>query len=305
MSDDLDRLGRTIREIAPPVLDDERRARMRARVLEGIAARPPAAAHRRAPRLVLAAAVLLVGSLAVGGAANASLPGDPAFALKLGAERLDLALSADLYRRLDRSRDHADRRLNELETILRVDPARLGIAADAYERDLGELRAAIEAMAASRHPARTRALDEARVDLDRHVGRLTDLRRVTDGDVERALDSARDTEERVREVDAQGDGDRGGPNPPAPSGDPTGSVLGGAPVRTVPPGSTVQPARTAEPTRTPDESRTPSPTRTPDETRTPDPTRTPDAPRTPDPTRTPDGRTPEATKTATPTPSRT
>jgi hypothetical protein len=297
MSDDLDRLAEAIREIDAGRLDPDRRARMRRRVLAAdLSAARPIGVRRLWRRAAIAAAVLGIVSIGVGGAAGASLPGDPAFPLKIQAEKLQLLLSPDLYRRLDQTLEQADRRLDELLTLSRRDVRRLGSAADAYGHTLGDVRAAVEAMAASEHADRARALEEAGAELDRHVARLVEIRASTDGEVERALAEARGVDQRIKEIETENEGDRA-----APTGAP---ATGGAS------GSTPAPAGTARPTRTPEPNRTPDPTRTPDSTRTPDPTRTPDATRTPDPTQTParernvePTRTPDATRT--PDPSRT
>lgn len=297
MSDDLDRLTRAIRESAP-VLDPVRRARIRHRVLSAKLAPEQSRASVMWMRLAFAAALILIVSVALGRAAAASLPGDPAFVLKLEAERLQLLFSPDLYRRLDSTLEHADRRLDDLEALSRRDAARLPAAADAYNLTLEEVRAAFDAMAASAHSDRARAVDETRADLDRHVSKLTELHTVADGDVERALEKAREVDERVREVEDEDDGgehraaptaspSQVSPRTAAPSSGSQGPGPGGEGTPAVGGTASPQPTRTGEATHTPDPTETMAPEKEAEGTKTPDPTRTPEPSHTPDPTRTP------------------
>lgn len=292
MSDDLERLGRAIADAGAPPLDPERRARMRSRVLSAPILEPSARGWRLArsrtawQRVALAAAVLALFSIGLGGAASASLPGDPAFALKIQAEHVQLLFTGDLYRRLDRTLEQADRRLEELALIAKQDTNRLPLAADAYDRTLADVRDAVEAMAASEHADRSRALDEARVKLDRHLTTLAEIQRVADGDVERALEKARETDERVREAETE---DR--PDDRTPQASPTASLPATKPgTETEEPTATIRPARTSEPSQAPavtatplrspavspsaEPTRTVAPTHTPEETRTPSPSPT-------------------------------
>src|SRR5207245_2125482 len=72
-------------------LDPARRARIRRRLLLAPTPEPERmGVHRPWRRVALAAVVLLAISLALGGAASASLPGDAAFPLKIEVERLQL-----------------------------------------------------------------------------------------------------------------------------------------------------------------------------------------------------------------------
>ena len=289
MSDDLEDLGRAIADAGAPPLDPERRSRMRSRVLSAPIPEPSVGGWRLAGsriawrRIALAAAVLALFSIGLGGAASASLPGDPGFALKIQAEHVQLLLTPDLYRRLDRTLEQADRRLDELELLARRDTNRLPLAADAYDRTLTDVRDAIDAMATSEHADRSRALDEARVKLDHHLATLAEIQRVADGDVERAVEKARETDERVREVESEE-----GRDDPTPQATPSASLRTTRPgTESSEPTATIRPARTSEPSQTPAVTATPvrSPTVSPsaEPTRTVAPTRTPDETRTPSP----------------------
>jgi hypothetical protein len=306
MSDEEEnRLARAIQDSCSPQLDPARRARIRRRVLSARVARQetmPARGFWR--RVALAAAGLAIVSLALGGAASASLPGDPTFPLKIEAERLQLLLSPDLYRRLESSLQHADRRLAELELLARRDVTRLPLAADAYSRTLADVRATIDAIATSEHSDRERAFEEARNKLDWHISRLAEVDGFTDGDVERALENARDVDRRVREVESEDDPakDRKMPSPnPAKetsrTAAPTSESSGPGPGAERTPA--IGPATSPRPSRTPDASRTADPTRTAAPLRTIEPTRTPDPTQTPEPV-----KTPEETRTPSPSPSR-
>jgi hypothetical protein len=304
MSDEEEnRLARAIQDSDAPRLDPARRARIRRRVLSARVARPETMPTLWR-RVALAAAGLAIVSLALGGAASASLPGDPTFRLKIETERLQLLLSPDLDRRLESSLQHADRRLEELELLARRDVTRLPLAADAYSRTLVDVRATIEAIATSESSDRARVFEEARTKLDWHISRLAEVHGLTDGDVERALENARDVVRRVREVETEDDRakDRKMPSPnpaketsrtAAPTSGSGGPGPGGE--RT----PAIGPATTPRPSRTPDASRTADPTKTAVPLRTIEPTRTPDPTRTPEPL-----KTPEETRTPSPSPSR-
>ncbi len=306
MSDEEEnRLARAIQESEAPHLDPARRARIRHRVLSArVARRETIPARGLWRRVALAAAGLAIVSLALGGAASASLPGDPTFPLKIEAERLQLLFSPDLYRRLESSLQHADRRLDELELLARRDVTRLPLAADAYSRSLVDVRATIDAIATSEHSDRARAFQEARTELDRHISRLAVVHELTDGDVERALENARDVDRRLREVETEDDraNDRNVPSPnpaqgPSRTAAPTSGSGGPGPGGERTPA--IGPVTTPRPSRTPDASRTADPTKTAAPLRTIEPTRTPDPTRTPEPV-----KTPEQTRTPSPSPSR-
>ena len=293
---DEDRLAQAIQNSDLSRLDPARRARIRRRLLLAPTPEPERmGVHRPWRRVALAAVVLLAISLALGGAASASLPGDAAFPLKIEVERLQLLFSPDLYDRLGGTLRHADRRLDELALLARRDATRLPVAADAYNRTLVDVRAAIDAMAASEHANRARAFEEARGDLDRHISKLSQVHDM-DGDIERALEKAREVEQRVKEAEAEGDreDDRRLPTPnpaqgpsrtSAPSAGSGGPGPGGGRTQTTNPRPTPTPdaTRTAEPTETAAPLRTAEPTRTPDPARTPEPPKSPERTRTPSP----------------------
>jgi hypothetical protein len=302
MNDDLERLAQAVRETEPPALDPARRARIRQRVLTADIAPRHTLGAGWWSRLAFAAVLVLIVSVALGRAAAASLPGDPAFVLKIEAERLQLLFSPDLYRRLDNTLHHADRRLDELEALSRRDAARLSVAADAYNRTLEDVRVAFETMAASDHSDRARAFDEVRTDLDRHVSKLTELQRVSDGDVERALEKAREVEARVKEVETEDEGTDH-------QGEPTASPTPVSPRTAAPTNGSEGPGPGGEHTPSPDPTATPRPTSTPEDTHTPEPTETAapqreaEPTKTPEPSRTPEpSHTPEPNRTASPSP---
>lgn len=286
MSEDLDRLARAIEESSIEPLDAARRARIRSRVLSAAVMEPRPRSLREAGKLgTLAAAAVVLLAVGLGGAASASLPGDPAFALKMEAEHLQLLLTTDLYRRLDTTLERADRRLGELELLSHRDTSRLAAAADAYDQSLADVRDAVDAMASSEHADRPRALDEARSELDRHVAKLAEIHAFTDGDVGRALERARETDERVREVEHE---DEGPDRRTTPTAEPTTGPLHSVTpaIGSVKPAATESPART-EPSETPDARETPTPARTAAPAKTLEPARTVSPTRSPEETRTP------------------
>ena len=96
--DPLDDLARSIGEVESPTARDGFRASLRERLVASAAAEWPSARRARpagfsffAPRYALAAALVLAVALGAGAAAASSLPGDPAYPLKLAFEEVELA----------------------------------------------------------------------------------------------------------------------------------------------------------------------------------------------------------------------
>src|SRR5438105_2417195 len=91
-----------------------------------------------------AIAVLLIGG--AGAAAAESLPGDPAFGLKLAAEQLQLALTFDEGARLRILSDAADHRLAELSRAVTARPGSAATATDEYAAAVARFTAAVDAL---------------------------------------------------------------------------------------------------------------------------------------------------------------
>lgn len=123
-------------------------------------------------------AMVIVALLAAatGSAAAASLPGDPAFALKRAAEEAQVALTLDDAAKLDTLVAQSDRRLVELETVAVARPTALDLATDEYLAAAARVDAQLALVAAAApSPARDAALARARAASAAHLASLTVL----------------------------------------------------------------------------------------------------------------------------------
>ena len=195
------------------------------------------------PAMVTAVIALLVFASA-GKAAADSLPGDPAFGLKVAAEQLQLALALDDTTRLRLLAEQADHRLAELAEAVSTRPSAAPIATDA---DAAAIQRFTEALAALQRTPGTSADKQTAADdvVDaahaKHEAVLDELEKTAPASAQQGLERAREEADKLH-----------------PFG---------------------RPARTSEPSDTPQASDTPEPTRAP---RTPEPARTSSPSRLPD-----------------------
>jgi len=170
-----------------------------------------------APRPLLTA-ILLVALLAVvggGAAAAASLPGDPAFALKRAAEDAQVALSSDDVARLSTLVAQSDRRLVDLETLVAHRSAAVGIGTDEYTSAVTRVDVMVTRVAAlPANAQRDAALALVAAASDDHLARLQAL-------AARLPDAAQRGIQRAIEVQQ---GVHGKSNVPGRSGVPTAPI---------------------------------------------------------------------------------
>lgn len=150
---DLARFAEEIARYDKPVAPAAFRASLRRSLLAA-----PVAAPRRALfgwpgllalRPILASFVILALIAAAGGSAAASsLPGDPAFALKRGAEGVELALARDDASRLETLVTQSDRRLGDLDTATAQRPSAVAPATTEYLAAVGRVDAALASLLA-------------------------------------------------------------------------------------------------------------------------------------------------------------
>lgn len=163
-----------------------------------------------APRFALAAALLVAVIGASGGiAAAASLPGDPAFVVKMAIEQVELALATDDTGRVAVLARQSERRLDELAKSTTTRPAAPTTSAQ-YEAAVEQFRAAVDRLvAAPSDDKREAARAVAERAAAKHVAVLEALRQRHDTPgLDRALERAREIEARAKDHDRKrGDND--------------------------------------------------------------------------------------------------
>ena len=159
---------------------------------------------RSAVALGLAITVALAGT---GAAAAASLPGEPAFALKQALEEVQLALAPDEPARASVAVEIAERRLAELQRT-QGRPEFAGPAAAAYENAVARLTKHVDRLRdAPAAPARDDALERARDAGSRAVERLHELEETLPEPALKGIERAIEAHEEQQHKDA-------GPNAP-------------------------------------------------------------------------------------------
>jgi len=188
------------------------------------------------PALALAALVLVLVAGA-GKAAADSLPGDPAFGLKIAAEQLQLALALDDTTRLHLLSDDADHRLAELARAITTRPDAAPTATDAYAAAVERFAAAVDALRGTpgasedKKAAAEDVVDAAHA---KHEAVLGALEQTAPAEAQDGLERAKHEADKLHASD--------------------------------------RPARTPEPSDRPDNTRAPLPTRTTPPARTAEPT---------------------------------
>ena len=143
------------------------------------------------------AAFATVALLLVGGAGKAaadSLPGDPAFGLKVAAEQLQLALALDDTTRLRLLADQADHRLAELVLAISTRPAAAPTATDAYAAAVQRFTDALDALqsqpgtSADKQTAADDVVDAAHA---KHEAVLDELEKTAPAGAQEGLDRAK------------------------------------------------------------------------------------------------------------------
>jgi len=145
------------------------------------------------PAMVAAViALLVVGS--AGKAAADSLPGDPAFGLKVAAEQLQLALALDDTTRLRLLADQADHRLAELVLAISTRPAAAPTATDAYAAAVQRFTDALDALqsqpgtSADKQTAADEVVDAAHA---KHEAVLDELQKTAPESAQQGLERAK------------------------------------------------------------------------------------------------------------------
>jgi hypothetical protein len=211
------------------------------------------------PALVLAAVALLVAAGA-GRAAAGSLPGDAVYALKVAAERVQLAFAIDDSTRLRLLAEQADHRLAELAEAWSTRPTNAPAAEDAYAKSVKALTVAVEAVRAQPNVTddkKNAAEDVVDAAHQKHEAVLDELKNKVGPSQQGEFDRAREESDKLH-----------------PSGRPARTPgPSNAPERTRSP----QPARTATPSPAPEGKNDDDeqPTQSPKQLRTPEPSRTP------------------------------
>jgi len=137
-----------------PAADPGFRLRARNRMLAAAAGRrrarrwsPLGALPRPAARLAFAGALavaVLVGGLTSAAASNNSLPGDPFYAIKLGVERAQLAITFDPAARARLHAQFADVRLNEAQRLVAAGRVQDGVRqVDQYDTAVAQFNHAL------------------------------------------------------------------------------------------------------------------------------------------------------------------
>lgn len=188
---------------------DDLRARLRADLLSApVTFSAPSgrlAWWRSAVALGLAIAVALAGT---GAAAAASLPGEPAFALKQAVEQAQLALAPDEAVRASVALQIAERRLADLRRA-GARPELAAAAAAAYDDAVARVGTYVERLrGAPPAPARDEALERARDAGSRAVEQLEQLEQTLPLPALPGLERAIERHEEQKHRDA-------GPNAPA------------------------------------------------------------------------------------------
>ena len=191
-----------------PRARDEFRAQLRRRVIM-VAQHELRTPQRRAarfvvaPRFALAAALLAAVIGASGGiAAAASLPGDPAFAVKMAIEQVEIALATDDAARVEVLARQSERRLDELAKTTTARPATAPTTSAQYQTAVEQFRAAVDKLVVAPSDDKREA---ARVVAERaaakHIAVLEALRQRHDTPgLERALEQAHEIEERAKDA---------------------------------------------------------------------------------------------------------
>lgn len=215
------------RPSAPPAL----RARLRGSLL-GARTGPsgePALGWLRAGALrpVLAALAALAIVAAAGGAAAAvSLPGDPTFALKRAADRVEIALAPDEASRLDLLVAQADRRLRDLAATSEKRPGSATPAADEYKAAVDRVEAALTILLTRpAGSARDAAIAGAAAASADHIAALESLAGRLPASAQPGIERAIEVQQGVqgKSGDAPGrPGDPGGRPSDVPGGPPPG-----------------------------------------------------------------------------------
>lgn len=160
------------RPSAPPAL----RMRVRASLLASHLVRPPSRIGGRLANAGPAMAGLLLLALiavASGSATAASLPGDPAFALKRVVEEMQVAISSGDAARLDALMTQADRRLRDLEAITETRPDALAMALSQYESAIDRVDGALaKTLAQDPGSVRDEAIARVAAERARHIATL-------------------------------------------------------------------------------------------------------------------------------------
>ena len=143
-----------------------------------------------------AAAFAVVALLLVGGAGAAaadSLPGDPAFGLKLAAEQLQLVLTFDEGARLRILSEAADHRLAELSFAVTARPDSAATATDEYAAAVARFTAAVDALRGkpdTSEDKRTEAAAVVDAAHDKHEAVLDELEKSAPAAAQDGLDRA-------------------------------------------------------------------------------------------------------------------
>lgn len=197
-------------------------------------------AFRIAPRYAFAAAALVAAAGASSGiAAASSLPGEPAFGLKVAIEQVELAFAFDDAAKVAVLARQSERRLDELaRTTQRPDKA--PTASTTYEQTVEKFTSAVDHLqAAPPDHKREAAREVAESAAAKHVAVLQALKqRLPSPGIDRALERAKELEAHAKQQ---------GPRPsPSPSASPS-------PTRSASPRAspTPSPRPTATPTSSP------------------------------------------------------
>ena len=182
------------------------------------------------------AAFATVALLLVGGAGRAaadSLPGDPAFGLKIAAEQLQLAVALDETSRLQLLSDDADHRLAELSLALTTRSSAAPTAADEYAAAVARFTAAVDALRGkpdASEDKRTLAQDVVEAAHAKHEALLDELQRTAPAGAQDGLDRAKQEADKLHPSDRPA-----GPPDPANGTDRTPQPTRTAPPRSSPP----------------------------------------------------------------------
>jgi hypothetical protein len=206
------------------------RARLRASLLATpAAAESPLAWWPRAMALrpIAVAILVLVLLAAVGGgaAAAASLPGDPAFAIKRAVEDVQVALASDDVSRLDTLLAQEDRRLADLETLSARRASAAAVAANEYAAAAARLDAMLARVTGMpEYEQRDEALARAAAKSADHLSRLEALAAWLPDAAQPGIQRAIEVQERVHGKSDSAPGKSETPNAPSPKrgGPPSG-----------------------------------------------------------------------------------
>ena len=179
LSPELVAFGETIAAYAKPRASARLRAELRRSLMNAPTPKTrfviaiPAMRFRAFAATALA---LLVLAATATSAAAASLPGDPAFALKRGLETIDAALASDDVARLQILLAQADRRLSDLHAVVATRPTATEAAINEYALAVARIEAAIASLGTQPSSARAdAAIALAEATSASHVQVLTQL----------------------------------------------------------------------------------------------------------------------------------